>query len=161
MTIVRDCFLWTGVTFATFHREGWTCLRKHREKRRDSGCDRDLAQGLRTRAGIASGPVAFEQSSCCKWRSTVSGRKCTADKEARHLGSSSGSSSKARSWSPRLHFDAKNFPQHSAFSLLVTHSPPAGSWIVGTDEFVPCPPARLRRDHHCLFFTTTTKARLP
>ena len=69
-----------------------------REKRRDSGCDRDLAQALRTRAGIASGPVAFEQSSCCKWRSTVSGRKCTADKGARHLGSRAGSSSKARSY---------------------------------------------------------------
>ena len=128
MTIVQECFLWTGVTFATFHREGWTCLRKHREKRRDSGCDRDLAQALRTRAGIASGPVAFEKSSCCKWRSTVSGRKCTADKGARHLGSRAGSSSKARSWSPRLHFDAKKLPK--TLCLFTAGDTLAACWVL-------------------------------
>ena len=74
---VRDCRLWIGTTFAVFHSEGWTPRWKHNANRRESGRQSALAQCFRTRAGMPSGPVAFEGSSCLRCRSIVAGRNRT------------------------------------------------------------------------------------
>ena len=101
---------------------------------------------------MSSGPLAFAVISRRSSFRTLTRRKWTVDSLSIVRGLRCGKISLRRlsgkSAAPRLHFEAKNSPKHSAFWALVVYSEPDWPLRVGIEEFRQPPPACLTVDHH-------------